>query len=134
MGGGRLPITSYLSNGVLNRLKHFEFNALRTAIPELANNLPSDALYSGEGSEPERNQEVLQSWDALKNALSGINGDIHSRLRIMNARLSAANALYDRIAATPIRLRPESSREHLEPILEGLRQFCNLAEIEFPVQ
>ena len=66
-GGGRLPIQRYLSLALFNRLTFFEFNQLRTLLPAVVNNLPGDALYDvANGSEPQRNMEVVQSWEAVK--------------------------------------------------------------------
>src|ERR1035437_2251700 len=66
-GGGRLPIQRYLSRALLNRITFFEFNQLRTIFPAIVNNLPGDDLYAQEdASQPQRNLEVVQSWEAVK--------------------------------------------------------------------
>ncbi len=67
VSGGRLPTPRYLSIQLMNRLTFSEFDQLKKIVASVLNKLPSDNEYPDErGSEPYRNKEVLQTWDALK--------------------------------------------------------------------
>lgn len=62
-----MPIQRYLSLALLNRITFFEFDQLCKSFPAVMNNLTADALYDANiGSEPPRNMEVVQSWEAVK--------------------------------------------------------------------
>ncbi|HWD92523.1 MAG TPA: hypothetical protein VG938_09250 [Verrucomicrobiae bacterium] len=131
-GGGRLPIQRYLSVALLNRLAFYEFDQLRKLTPVVVNKLPSDALYDEtNGSEPQRNLEVIQSWDAVKklNSVLTVGGQKQS-LRNCAAAVSAAGATYEMIQGLGIRLDSKSNAEHLQPLAEGLRLFAKLAELD----
>ena len=66
-GGGRLPILRYSSKKLINRITFSELDSLRTRFPQVLNGLKTDELFDHEvGSEPQRNQEVLQSWEAIR--------------------------------------------------------------------
>src|SRR5439155_7876675 len=74
-GGGRLPIQRYLSLALLNRITFFEFDQLRNMFPVVVNKLATDKLYNpANGSEPQRNVEVIQSWEAVKTLNSRLIG------------------------------------------------------------
>jgi hypothetical protein len=61
--GGRLPIVRYLSKSLLNRITFSEKEAISPFVPSIINKLPHDSDYN---PEPERSEEVLQSWEVLK--------------------------------------------------------------------
>jgi hypothetical protein len=65
-GGGRTPTERYLSCALLNRITYYELDILRRRVSSVLNRLGTDALYGWEGSQPPRNKEVLQTWDAIK--------------------------------------------------------------------
>jgi len=65
-GGGRTPTERYLSCALLNRITYYELDILRRRVSSVLNRLGTDALYGWEGSQPPRNKEVLQAWDAIK--------------------------------------------------------------------
>jgi hypothetical protein len=65
-GGGRTPTERYLSCALLNRITYYELDILRRRVRSVLNRLGTDALYAWEGSQPPRNKEVLQTWDAIK--------------------------------------------------------------------
>jgi hypothetical protein len=130
-GGGRLPIQRYLSLALLNRLTFFEFNQLRTLLPAVVNNLPGDALYDlANGSEPQRNMEVVQSWEAVK-ALNArlVLPDQVDALKKCRAELKQAELFYETIRARGIRLDQKSNDEHIPPLLDALALFAKLAEL-----
>ena len=130
-GGGRLPIQRYLSVTLLNRIAFYEFDQLRKLMPSVLNKLPSDALYDpATGSEPQRNMEVIQSWEAVK-ALNGllVTGDQTQSLTNCNDLVAKAMAAYEAIQGLSIRLDQKSSAEHLQPLSDGLRLFAKLAEL-----
>lgn len=131
-GGGRLPIPRYLSCALLNRITFYELENLRRLVPAVLNKLETDALYDSDehGSEPERNQEVLQTWDAIKKLNKRIaKASAEDALPVANRAVDAADDTYDVIEANAIRLDQKSDRSHLEPLREGLAKFAQLAEL-----
>ncbi len=131
-GGGRLPIQRYLALALLNRIAFYEFDQLRKLMPSVQNELPADALYdSAIGSEPQRNIEVVQSWEAVKamNETLLASDQIQSLKNCRDAVAKATNA-YEVIQGLSIRLDGKSNAEHLQPLADGLRQFAKLAEFE----
>ena len=131
-GGGRLPIQRYLSLALLNRIAFFEFDQLRKLLPAVANKLPTDSLYDQTaGSEPQRNREVLQSWEAVKTLNDSLVADERSKsLKNCSAAVVKAMAAYEAVQAASIRLDGKSNPEHLQPLAEGLQLFRKLAELE----
>jgi hypothetical protein len=133
-GGGRLPIQRYASLALLNRIAFFELDQLRKLLPGVLNELPTDSLYNPEmGSEPQRNMEVIQSWEtvrALNDAL--VTSDQIVSLRNCSSAIEKAFVTYELIQGLSIRLDQKSNAEHLQPLEEGLRLFTKLAELEEP--
>jgi hypothetical protein len=129
--GGRLPIPRYLSLAMLNRITFAELNILRNLAPFVLNGLPTDELYLADnGSEPQRNQEVLQSWDAIKALVSTVGaGDIAERLDLCDQLVQTADDHYHEVEPMGVALDPKSNREHLSALREGLRLFRELAEL-----
>lgn len=131
-GGGRLPIQRYLSLALLNRIAFYEFDQLRKMMPSVVNKLAADALYdSANGSEPQRNIEVIQSWEAVK-ALNERLLTADQIKSLMNCRAAVVKAMdaYDAVQGLSIRLDGKSNAEHLQPLADGLRLFARLAELE----
>jgi len=121
-GGGRLPIIRYLSKKLLNRITFSEKEALSLFVPEIINGLPHDKDYN---PEPERNIEVLQSWEALQSLI----GDIGSSLdECTNTAMDAQDA-YAIWSASGLPLDIKSDDSHLEPIIEGIRLFRERAQL-----
>jgi len=139
-GGGRLPIQRYLSLALLNRIAYYEFDQLRELVPGVLNKLPTDLLYNQTdpkdpkiriGSEPQRNMEVIQSWEAVK-TLNGllVTGEQKKSLKNCSAAVAKARMTYEAIEGVSIRLDGKSNSEHLQPLAEGLQLFNKLAELE----
>ena len=101
-------------------------------MPTVLNNLPSDTLYDPiNGSEPQRNLEVVQSWDtvkALNNSL--VAGAQIESLTKCQAIVAEATKFYETIQGLSIRMDSKSNAEHLQPVADGLRLFAKLAELE----
>jgi hypothetical protein len=131
VGGGRLPIQRYLTKLLLNRITFFELDQLRGDYPDVLNGLPSDELYPEDnGSQPERSEEVMQTWDAIRSLNDDlVVGDVYEGLKLCREAVERANAAYDEVESS-IRLDSKSNREHLPAISEGLRIFAELAELE----
>lgn len=130
-GGGRLPIQRYLSLALLNRIAFYEFDQLRKLMPSVLNTLPADALYDpATGSEPQRNMEVIQSWEAVK-ALNDslLVADQIASLKNCSTAVAQASTTYE-VVQRLIRLDQKSNSEHLQPLADGLRLFAKLAELE----
>ena len=136
-GGGRLPIPRYLSEVLLNRITHIEVEQIVTLrrrfpqIPDVLNGLITDSLYpSNNGYEPQRVDEVLQSWQAIKSLCGALcRDDLNATLRLCRVAIGRAIEAYDAIESE-IRLDPKSNSDHLEAIKEGLNLFVRQAEID----
>jgi hypothetical protein len=131
-GGGRLPIQRYASLALLNRIAFYEFDQLRKLVPGVLNKLPTDSLYDATtGSEPQRNMEVIQSWEVVK-TLNGslVAGEQSKSLKNCKAAIAKAMTVYEEVQAASIRLDAKSNSEHLQPLADGLQLFNKLAELE----
>jgi hypothetical protein len=131
IGRGRLPIQRYLSCALLNRITFSELDQFR-GMPSILNGLPTDNDYPV-GGEPQRNKEVLQSWDALKKLIATVDADnveINTAIKTCNSMLEKATNLYDRITSR-YDLDQKSNDEHLPAIIEGIELFTKLAELDF---
>jgi len=131
-GGGRLPIERYLSCGLMNRITFDELGRLRDEVPAILNGLGTDKLYPEESSQPQRNQEVLQSWDAIRQLNTQlVQGGMDSALRKCLGALDKAQKIYgDAEASLPRPFDPKSNDQHVEALQEGLRLFSGLAELD----
>lgn len=131
LGGGRLPVERYLSAALLNRVTHYELDVLRRVVPDAVNGLPTDELYSGEGSQPQRSKEVLQSWDALRALNQQLaTGDEIACLRRCRRAIQLATQLYAEASARGVSFDPKSNDEHLGELAAGLDLFERLAELD----
>ena len=125
--GGRLPIIRYLSKSLLNRVTYSEKDAISRFVPEIINELPHDEDYD---PEPERSEEVLQTWEAISSLNEElIDDDIGEGVNNCRRIVRNAAKVYSEIASSGIVLDKKSRDEHIEPLLEGLRQFKERAEL-----
>lgn len=131
-GGGRLPVERYLSCNLLNRITFYELEQIRGVFPDVMNGLPTDDLYPEGSSQPQRNQEVLQSWAAIQNLNSRMaRGGVVEALNRCFAAIEDARRRYAHVTASlPQPLDPKSNDQHLEPLEEGSRLFAALAELD----
>jgi len=129
--GGRLPIIRYLSKLLLNRITFSEKEALIPFVPGVLNQLPHDQDYDSKHSpETERSREVLQSWEALKSLIEELSdNDVARGLDKCFQAISRAEQAYSKIASFGILLDQKSRDEHILPLLDGLRQFKERAEL-----
>ena len=135
--GGRLPVQRYVSKPLLNRITHFELSQVVElkgtvpGIPNVLNDLTTDSLYPADrGFEPERPDEVLQTWDAVSSLCEDLcRDDLIDTLCLCKSAVNRAVTAYDAIKSQ-IRLDPKSNDEHLAAIAEGLRLYERLAEID----
>jgi hypothetical protein len=119
--GGRLPIIRYLSKRLLNRITVSEKDAIKTFIPEIVNGLRHDKDYN---PEPNRNSEVLQSWEALKSLCD----EADSYKKCLELVDSARNA-YAAWAEIGLPLDSKSDDSHIEPMREGLRLYKERSQL-----
>jgi hypothetical protein len=125
--GGRLPLVRYLSKLLLNRITISEVDALSQFIPGVINQLPHDSDYD---PEPERSREVLQSWEAIKSLNEEFSdSDIAKALEKCIQAVRRAEEAYSRVASLEIYLDSKSRDDHIVPLLNGLRQFKERAEL-----
>jgi len=125
--GGRLPIVRYLSKSLLNRITFSEKEAISRFVPRVINQFPHDADYN---PEPERQKEVLQSWEALKSLNEEIVAeDITESLTNCVQSVIDAEQTYNEIASFGIMLDQKSQDNHILPLSEGLRQFKERADL-----
>ncbi len=135
-GGGRLPTQRYLSTALWNRITFAELDSTRALAPEVLNGLPTDKLYDPSlGSEPQRNKEVLQSWDALR-AMIGVvsaGSDTAQKLGKCLEIIRNAQRLYEKLQVS-ISFEPKSNPDHLPALDEGIGTFEKLAELGVPTE
>ena len=125
--GGRLPIVRYLSKLLLNRIMFSEKDAVSRFIPTVINQLPHDADYE---PEPVRSEEVLQSWEALKSLTEELVADeISPSLENCLKAVLRVKQAYSEIASLGIVLDQKSRDDHVQPLLDGLLQFKERAEL-----
>lgn len=132
-GGGRLPIPRYFSKRLINRITFSELDSLRKKFPQILNGTKTDELYSKEGSEPQRNQEILQSWDTIR-VLNDelVKANPRDSLIAWDKALDGAVHLYTAISRAGYALDTKSGNDHLEPIAEAIRLFAAAAQIKLP--
>jgi len=124
--GGRLPVIRYLSKLLMNRITFTEKQGFSSFVPEVVNGLPHDADYD---PEPQRNQEVLQSWEALRRLIDDlVLDDIGEALEGAAVALADAQRAYMHLKAQ-IAVSPKSNDEHLDALDEGLAVFRQRAEL-----
>ncbi|MHB8904874.1 MAG: hypothetical protein ACYC4T_06720 [Melioribacteraceae bacterium] len=127
--GGQLPIQRYLSAALLNRITFYELEAVRRVVPEVINNLDTDTYFKEGGDEPERNKEVLQTWEALKFINEKFTDrNIINNMNKLNAHIDNASELYLRINRV-LQLHIKSNSDHLEPLKYAIEKFRKIAEI-----
>jgi hypothetical protein len=131
-GGGRTPTERYLSCALLNRITYYELDILRRRVRSVLNKLGTDGLYGWEGSQPPRNKEVLQTWDAIK-ALNHalIGADEEESLQRCGRAVETALDIYALISQQSVALNAKSGASHLEDLDGTLRLFQRLAELDF---
>ena len=131
-GGGRTPTERYLSCALLNRITYYELDILRRRVRSVLNRLDTDALYGWEGSQPPRNKEVLQTWDAIK-ALNQalVSAEEEESLQRCGKAVETALDTYALISRQSVALNSKSGASHLEDLDGALRLFKRLAELDF---
>lgn len=104
-----------------------EFEAIRSQFPEILNGLPTDNFYIG--NEPDRNQEILQTWQALKE-ISTMNNqnEIEGNQEHLLNLIESARSLYTQ-ANQIISLTDKSGNEHLDALEQGIIKFRRLAQV-----
>jgi hypothetical protein len=133
MSGGKLPTPRYLSIKLLNRITFSEFDQLRRNMPAVVNGLTSDREYpEGEsGSEPYRNKEVLQTWDALKILCTKFSSmETNNSLDKLLQDAREAEECYNKIQSIGMQLGPKSGSDHLDAIRESIQRFRAFAELD----
>ena len=132
IGGGRTPTERYLSCALLNRVTYYELDILRRRVRSVLNRLGTDDLYGWDGSQPPRNKEVLQTWDAIK-ALNQalVSTEEEESLRRCAKAIRTALDTYALISLQAVALDPRSGDSHLDQMDSALRLFKRLAELDF---
>jgi hypothetical protein len=131
-GGGRTPTERYLSCALLNRITYYELDILRRRVRSVLNRLGTDVLYAWEGSQPHRNKEVLQSWDAIKALNQALVGpQKEESLHRCGKAVKTALDTYALISRQAVALNSKSGNSHLEDLDGALRLFKRLAELDF---
>jgi hypothetical protein len=83
-------------------------------------------------SQPPRNKEVLQTWDAIK-ALNRalVSAEEEESLHRCAKAIETALDTYALISRQAVALNSKSGNSHLEDLDGGLRLFKRLAELDF---
>jgi len=134
--GGRLPVQRYLSKALLNRITFSELQFLRTQVDEVLNRLPGDELYAEDnGSEPVRNQEVIQSWESIRSLCEdACCGDTMEGVAQLQCMIKRAQEVYARCRQAGVAFDQKSNEEHLAALSEGVDLFQELAELRAPAE
>jgi hypothetical protein len=133
IGGGRTPTERYLSCALLNRVTYYELDILRRRVRSVLNRLSTDDLYAWDGSQPPRNKEILQTWDAIKalNQALVVSAEEKESLRRCAKAIETALDTYALISLQAVALDSKSGDSHLEELDGALRLFKRLAELDF---
>jgi hypothetical protein len=130
--GGQQPTPRYLSCGLINSIRFDELHRIRSRIPSVMNNLPSDAFYPTANSKPaDRTQEMLQTWNAIQSLNGQLNDEeVIGNIGICLSMVRNAREIYAQINTLGLPLTGRSNDAHLDPIFYGIKMFADLAEIE----
>ena len=125
--GGRQPVARYLSLHLHNRITFVERNAFSTFIPEVTNDLSTDQFYN---PEPSREEEILQSWEAL-NALTqlAVNDNMLIALDEYKERLKISKSAYLALKAQGVSIDSKSDDTILDALSESIDEFKKRAEV-----
>lgn len=127
-GGGQSPLLKYLCLKLLNRIPVNSLRAYTELVPELMNNLPTDAYY--DGKEPSRTEEALQSWEAIKFMTDiTISNNIGESLERLENWIVNAESYYGRLNELGFSDDFESNMEYLQCLKDSLMAFARLAEL-----
>jgi len=128
VSGGRLPLVRYLSNLLLNRITFSEREAIAALMPDINNGLRHDEDY--EGKEPQRNIEVLQTWEAIADLNKRlVTLDTGENLSRLEHSITVAETAYANISSYGFQLNVEARGEYIAALREGIRTFKRYAEI-----
>ena len=126
--GGRLPIVKYLSNVLLDRIRHTSRNAYAKLLPEVNNGLPHDTDY--EKGEPDRNVEALQAWEAISRLNDNlIDPNIGTSLKMLSSAVKKTRSTYDELASAGLSEGVEASYEYTQALQQALKSFKEIAEL-----
>jgi hypothetical protein len=127
-GGGQSPLLKYLCLKLLNRIPVNSLRAYTELVPELMNNLPTDAYY--DGKEPSRTEEALQSWEAIKFMTDiTISNNIGESLERLENWIVNAESYYGRLNELGFSDDFDSNMEYLQCLKDSLMAFARLAEL-----
>lgn len=124
------PSLRYVSNRLLSHVRQADLDAFTAIVPEVVNGLSLDDVYAER--EPNRTEEALQSWEALKASCDQScvpNTDIRTALdefltRIANARLS-----WDELQSAGFSNEVEQNLERLASMESAIQLFKGWAEL-----
>lgn len=126
--GGQLPLVRYLSKKLFNRITVNEREAFVEVIPDIMNGVSTDDLY--EGRQPNRTEEVLQTWQAisyLNNIV--ISNDISESLNRLRNCITESEQCYTELQTLGFSEHFETKMEYLSALKNSLTVFRQLAEL-----
>ena len=125
--GGRMPIVRYLSLKLFNRITHLELEMINNLEASFMNGLKQDSTYD---PEPRRNQEVLQSWEALRTlCLLDESIPLKERFKEMQTYLNQSLDCYNSLKNKGVIFDRNSDEYHISPIIDGINSFMKKAQI-----
>lgn len=128
--GGSPPLIRYVSNALLSRVKQTDFFAYAGMLPEVENGLETDLFYDPETEDTSRQQEALQSWDALATLCREcITGNTAVDLKGFAARIERAENLWAELAGAGMSSGVEAQLERLGSMKSAIQLFKRWAEI-----
>lgn len=125
-GGGKQARLTYLSSALFNRILVSELTTAVRFNAAVRNRLPTDRPYfsANEVIEPDRPQECLQSWEALRRLqLEFCNGTLAQRLARLDTHVAAAVTHYAALKERGLVFETKSSGSHLRAVEDGLAEF-----------
>ena len=129
-GGRRLKGTSAARCSIGFRITNWISCGAGCAV--YSTNLGPTPFMGWEGSQPPRNKEVLQTWDAIK-ALNRalVSAEEEESLQRCGKAVETALDTYALISRQSVALNSKSGASHLEDFDGALRLFKRLAELDF---
>jgi hypothetical protein len=127
--GGAQPLTRYLSCALLARPKRQDYEAFRTVVSEVRNNLRSDMWFDDNKRIVTRTEEALQTWDVISSLCNPMTEDISANLHVIQRYRERSRQTKSRLTAAGFTEDQEAHDEYLTCIEEAVKMFVSLAEL-----
>jgi hypothetical protein len=125
----KAPLLRYLSMTLLRRIDVGQREAYADLLGGVSNGLAYDGAY--EGKEPDRTEEMMQTWEALRalNGRAAGPADIDGRLAALGVMVSAAETAWAQLGKEGFTRGLEAILGYLQSLREAIQSFRTLAEL-----